>query len=117
MYTCPTCGSDVSEAIDRIILVEDRRHIIVNGTLIKLSRSEFDVFDLLYSKYPRIVTYNQMLIGLYGGHEPDYSEQSLRVFIYRSRKKIHQAEVGMRIKNVAGIGYRLLIESPPDDEV
>ena len=126
------CGADdyvtkpfgTAELLARLTVIQRRRFTrqsaeVVVGTLkldllhheafvetapIKLTPTEFTLLKALAEHAGRIVTQNQIIRQVWSGQSSDQSE-GLRVHINHLRKKL--GEIGPRIVNEPGIGYRL----------
>ena len=86
-----------------------------DGTLLDLTRREFDVLVFLLRHAGRVVTHRLVLGAVWG---PDYAgeTQYLRVFINRLRRKVEDDPAHPRIiVTEPGVGYRLLPPSTGGD--
>ena len=93
----------------------DAQQVWRDGTLLDLTRREFDVLVFLLRHAGRVVTHRLVLGAVWG---PDYAgeTQYLRVFINRLRRKIEDDPAHPRlIVTEPGVGYRLLPPSASGD--
>ncbi len=87
----------------------DRRRVVVNGQLVRLTPTEFDILRFLVSQNNRPVPHKTLLQAIWG---PDYGDQVeyLRVFINQLRKKIEpNSERPTYIVTEPRIGYRFAL--------
>jgi two-component system OmpR family response regulator len=102
---CPTCGHPVYPPD---IYVDVGRAVIArNEVVAALTRRQFEVFDLLLQRYPRVVT-NDDIFGLLYDHRDDLElpqPSIIKVLVCKIRKKI--APLGLNIKLLWGTGYAL----------
>lgn len=82
------------------------RSVTVSGTVVKLTRKEFDILWLLASHAGRLVTQDMILRAVWGeAHTED--SQYLRVYIRQIRTKIGDDAANPRfIFTEPGVGYR-----------
>ena len=81
-----------------------KHEVRVDGTLVVLSRREFDLLSLLVRNPGRVMTHRQLLVAVWGpAHVEDV--QYLRVYIGQLRHKLGAA--AELITTEPGIGYRL----------
>ena len=85
-----------------------QRRVFVRGTEITLTRTEFDLLDVLARNADRVVTHKQILRAVWGAEHVD-EVHYLRVYIKLLRTKIekHPARP-TRILTTLGVGYRLV---------
>ncbi len=109
----PSDGADDSE--DRFLrqkglTVDKVRHLItLDGHLLELSSTEFDILVYLIRKYPNVVS-PEDLVREVQGYDSDPWEASniIRSHIYRIRRKIESATGESDvIRTVRGVGYTL----------
>lgn len=106
-------GSDKDESRflqQKGLIVDFLRHIItLDGHLLELSPTEFDLLAYLVSESPRVVS-AQELVREVQGYESETWEagETARYHIYRLRQKIKEAagRSGI-IRTVRGVGYTL----------
>ncbi len=103
--TCPTCRQPVAP-VD--IYVDAERAVIVrNDEVAALTRRQFEVFDLLLKRCPRVVT-NEDIFGLLYDHRDDLDlpkPSIIKVLVCKIRQKIKP--LGLNIKLLWGTGYSL----------
>ncbi len=92
------------------LLVDFARHIItLDGHLLELSPTEFDLLAYLISEAPRVVPAQELVREVQGyDSEPWEARETVRYHIYRLRQKIREAtgRTGI-IRTVRGVGYTL----------
>jgi two-component system KDP operon response regulator KdpE len=91
-----------------------RREVRLDGTLLRLSRREFELLRLLVAHAGRVLTHKQLLRELWGpAHEQD--TQYLRVYVGQLRGKLGDDPTSPRfIATEPGVGYRLLVREEAD---
>lgn len=91
------------------LLVDLARHEVrLAGSVVKLSRKEFDILRVLAQNAGRIVTHQYLLREVWGAAQ-DQEVQYLRVYIGHLRQKLGDDSAHPRyILNEPGVGYRLL---------
>ncbi len=91
-------------------IVDFMRHVItLEGELLELSPTEFDLLAYLISEAPRVISPQELVREVQGYEsEPWEASDTVRYHIYRIRNKIEEA-VGHKdvIQTVRGIGYTL----------
>ncbi len=92
------------------LLVDLTRHIItLEGHLLELSPTEFDLLAYLISEAPRVVPAQELVREVQGyDSEPWEARETVRYHIYRLRQKIKEATGRTDvIRTVRGVGYTL----------
>jgi two-component system KDP operon response regulator KdpE len=85
-----------------------RRQVTVCGTLVHLTRTEFDILSLLARNADRVVT-SRMLLEQVWGPEYETATQALRVHVSHLRQKIEPAGgVPRYILTEPGVGFRFV---------
>ena len=77
---------------------------------IELTSKEADLLHLLYNSVNNTVERDVILKAVWGD-EGDYVGRTLDVFISKLRKKL-QTDENIKIMNVRGVGYKLIINTP-----
>ena len=91
------------------LIVDSIRHVIIlDGTLLELSPTEFDLLAYLVSEAPRVVPPRE-LIREVQGYESDLREASetIRSHMYHIRHKIAAVTGRSVIRTVRGVGYAI----------
>ena len=91
------------------LIVDSIRHVIIlDGTLLELSPTEFDLLAYLVSEAPRVVPPRE-LIREVQGYESDLREASetIRSHMYHIRHKIAVVTGRSVIRTVRGVGYAI----------
>lgn len=89
--------------------VDFARHLIkVDGHVVQLSPTEFDVLAYLISEAPRVVSTDEVAREAQGYDDPWEASETVRYHIYRIRQKIEDC-TGRRdvIHTVRGVGYTI----------
>jgi DNA-binding response OmpR family regulator len=90
------------------LIVDLMRHVItLNGELLELSPTEFDLLAYLISEAPRVVPPQELVREVQGYEsEPWEASETVRYHIYRLRQKIKTAtDLDDVIRTVRGVGY------------
>lgn len=92
------------------LIVDKVRHLItLDGQLLELSSTEFDILAYLIREYPSVVSPEELVREVQGyDSDPWEASNIIRSHIYRIRRKIEAATGGTDvIRNVRGVGYTL----------
>ncbi len=89
------------------------REVSVRGELIEMSRRESDLLEALLRAAGRVVVRDVLEEQLYSLNEP-VTPNALEAVVSRLRRRLMNAEAGVRIETRRGIGYRLVSESAVD---
>jgi two-component system KDP operon response regulator KdpE len=89
-----------------------QRRVFVRGQEVTLTRTEFELLDVLARNADRVVTHRQILRAVWGAEHDEV--HYLRVYIKSLRAKIEKNPARpSRIVTTLGVGYRLLsLEAP-----
>ena len=82
------------------------RQVLVNGTEVRLTPTEYAVLKLLMSNPSQVIT-KSLLLDRLSGETPDCTESSLKMHVSNLRKKLRDAGAGDPIESVWGIGFKL----------
>lgn len=96
------CESNFTE--EGIVVDADKREVRKNGNIIKLSKKEFDIINLLYSNRQLVFSREQLLEKVWGY---DYygDDRTIDVHIRRLREKLGEEKDESVIETVFGVGY------------
>ena len=97
-YSLLTAGS--------LRLDTDTRELLVNGTPVHLTRTEFALLKRLMQNPGRAVSKSALLEDI-SQDTPDCMESSLKIHISNLRRKLKEADDKTSIESVWGIGFRL----------
>lgn len=97
-YSLLTAGS--------LRLDTDTRELLVNGTPVHLTRTEFALLKRLMQNPGRAVSKSALLEDI-SQDTPDCTESSLKIHISNLRRKLKEADDKTSIESVWGIGFRL----------
>jgi two-component system KDP operon response regulator KdpE len=88
-----------------------RRRVLVGGSEVKLSPTEFAMLQLLVQHAGKVLTHQQILREVWGNAE---DVQYLRVYVRQLRRKLEtDPERPRHIVTESGVGYRLQLADPP----
>ncbi|MBV9582003.1 MAG: response regulator transcription factor [Chloroflexi bacterium] len=109
---------DSTEAVlhfDDLEVDLERRRLIVSGSEVRLTPTEWDLVKLLTSHPDKVLT-DRMLTDAVWGASYAAQAHSLHVYVARLRKKLQSANAVRRyIVTEPGVGYRLITEA--NDEI
>ena len=77
---------------------------------VELSNKEAELLSLLHT-YANAPVEREVILQRVWGDEGDYVGRTLDVFISKLRKKL-EADASVKIVNIRGIGYKLLMDTP-----
>ena len=85
-----------------------QRRVFVRGAEVTLTRTEFELLDVLARSADRVVTHRQLLRAVWGADHAD-EVHYLRVYVKLLRAKIERNPASpTRILTTLGVGYRLV---------
>lgn len=105
--TSPEAGGDQFQD-EHLTIDLTQRHVSANGELVKLSATEFKLLSYLLQNANRVLSYQQILINVWG---PEYRDNIDYVHVYIShlRRKLEPDARNPRyFQNEHGFGYRFL---------
>lgn len=100
-------GSE-GEKVGAYVFNANKMTLLYKGTVTELTSKEAALLQLLRDNANITMTREQILEAVWGD-EGDYVGRTLDVFISKLRKKL-EADPGIEIVNVRGVGYRLILE-------
>lgn len=111
---CPCCGQDTPDG--RSLVVSLETNIASRwGRTVRLTPQQAEILHILSSRAPGTVREEPLVSGLYGYSDPpEKPSKTLRVQMVHIRNAV--APLGVNIKNVFGIGYRLVLDQWPPIE-
>ncbi|HNB27728.1 MAG TPA: winged helix-turn-helix domain-containing protein, partial [Alphaproteobacteria bacterium] len=89
------------------------REVSVRGELIEMSRRESGLLEALLRASGRVVVRDILEEQLYSFNEP-VTPNALEAVVSRLRRRLTNAEAGVRVETRRGIGYRLVSELAGD---
>lgn len=89
--------------IGNIVIDVNKRECLVLGKVIDLTNKEFDILYLLLSKYPNVVTREDLFNKIWNANQV-FESRTLDMHIKALRSKL--GSEGAKIKSIYGIGYR-----------
>ena len=87
----------------------DARWVAVDGTEVRLTRTEYAILRLLMASPSRVITKSRLLDEI-ARDTPDCTESSLKTHVSNLRKKLRDAGAGDCIEAVWGIGFKMRTE-------
>lgn len=100
-------GSTNGEISVKNLKINNKKHqVSVNGNVVELSMTEYDILSLLAS-HPGQVFSRQQIINEVKGSSYPVTERSIDVQIVNIRHKIGESSFDTLIETIRGIGYRL----------
>lgn len=87
-------------------LEQDARLVQVNGTEVRLTRTEYAILKLLLANPAQVVTKTRLLNEI-AADTPDCTESSLKTHMSNLRRKLRDAGAGDCIESVWGIGFKM----------
>lgn len=84
--------------------------LVLEDYRVELSSKEADLLLLLHQQANTQVE-REVILNKVWGDEGDYVGRTLDVFISKLRKKL-EPDPGVRIKNIRGVGYKLVLNDP-----
>lgn len=91
---------------DNITLFTDRHVAAVNGTEVKLTRTEYAILKLLMQNPLQVVT-RSLILDRISEDTPDCTESSLKMHVSNLRKKLREPSGKDYIEAVWGIGFKM----------
>lgn len=99
-------SSGVIINFDKITMNIDAHSITVNGSSVKLTKTEYAILKLLMQNPEQVITKSAILDNI-SEDTPDCMESSLKVHISNLRKKLRDASDKDYIEAVWGIGFKM----------
>ena len=94
-------------AIDNLLLDYDRRQVSVDGKIIHVTQTEFNILSFLSQHVGKVMTYSVIIRAIWGAMD-DGSVKKLQVNMANIRKKLGCVPGENRyIINELGVGYRM----------
>lgn len=84
----------------------DGREVRLDGAPVELTKTEFDILELLSSR-PEMVFSREVIRDRVWGSDWFGDDHAVDVHIANLRKKIDTSDQGSRVKTVRGVGYRM----------
>ena len=110
MGTCPYCGGESDIAVG-IFIDPDTNDVIIDGTVLKITHRQRQLFSAIYSVVPRPARTSFLMDYIYGlnSEKEEPSDTILKVFMSRLRTALKPTR--FEIETVWGVGYRLRIKN------
>jgi DNA-binding response OmpR family regulator len=104
--TLPSALRDRRLVFDKLVIDADRRDVVVDGRLLRLTAKEFDLLWFLAS-HPRQVFSRDQLMAAVWSYEPAFDTGTVTVHVRRLREKLERDPSKPRhLETVWGVGYR-----------
>ena len=95
-------------AIDNLLLDYDRRQVSVDGKIIHMTQTEFNILSFLSQHVGKVMTYSAIINAIWGVMD-DGSVKKLQVNMANIRKKLGVLPGENRyVINELGVGYRMM---------
>lgn len=107
MTRCDKCGHALPDT-SGIAADPETGEISRAGRTAKLTRRQFQIFDLLHSRNGRTASMDQIMGHLYSAAHDEPAWEIVRTFI--SKARIQLEPLGIDIRNVHSFGYVLEIK-------
>jgi two-component system response regulator RpaA len=99
--------------VGHFILMPDNLEISIQGQLIKLTPTEFEIMYCLVQNYGKTISLGTLLKEVWG-YQPDDDVETIRVHVRHLRAKFEKAKLpATYIETIYGGGYRLWPEGKP----
>lgn len=92
-------------------LEPDARSVRVDGSEVRLTRTEYAILRLLMANPTQVVTKSALLERI-AQDTPDCTESSLKTHMSNLRRKLRDAGAGDCIESVWGIGFKMAVGHP-----
>ena len=102
----PDASTDGALTFNELTLDADRHGVNVDGTFVELTRTEYQLLELLMFN-PRRVLPHSLIYDRVWGYDFGPSSNALRVYIGYLRRKLEDAGARSVIHTVRGVGYAL----------
>lgn len=87
------------------------RQVSVSGVPMRMPRRELDALELLMRRMGRVVPKDAMEENIYG-FDDRASANAVEVAVHRLRRRLSEADTGVRIDTLRGVGYLLTVSVP-----
>ena len=110
MSTCPICGEPIP-VNRRVILTRANLLAVIDGKVVKLTRQEFDLFEILWHKSPQGATYDYIRANLWPPplDEPLTSKKVIEVTLHNIRRKL--VSTAAYVETTWGVSLSLKLEA------
>ncbi|WP_010096605.1 response regulator transcription factor [Ornithinibacillus scapharcae] len=115
-------GEYATRAAERVLevsglkLLPERLELTFGTKTVSLSKNESDIMESLMERYPRVAGREDLLEKLWDD-QSYVDENTLNVNITRVRKKLQEIGIHEGVETVRGVGYRLYVTWPKEEEV
>jgi len=102
----PSDKHDLNLELSNIVFKPLHKQTEINGQIIKMSRRETMLLEMLLRSSGKIVTKENMEMQLYS-YDEEGSANSVEVLVHRLRKKMEKESAAVEIHTLRGIGYMM----------
>lgn len=99
---------EIEFELGKIYFNSNKQQLIVNEKTLKLTAKESDLLKLFCQNKNRLVSKQTILLKIWG-NDSFFTSRSMDVFVSKLRKHL-KAEPTLRIMNIRGIGYKLIVD-------
>lgn len=101
-------GGDTTVRIGNLEIRPDTREVSAAGRLLDLSRKEYDILEYFVNRRGRLINKLTLAESVWGDHiDMADNFDFIYAHIKNLRKKLNDAGVGVEIKSVYGLGYKM----------
>jgi len=103
-----TAGLPEVLSVGDITLIPENLETKINGTIVKLTPTEFEILNCLMQKHGQTISLGQLLQDVWG-YSPDDDVETIRVHVRHLRAKLEKVSDDKEyIETIYGGGYRLI---------
>jgi DNA-binding response OmpR family regulator len=100
----------VQRELGPVVIDLGSREVEIDGELVELTKTEYEILHLLSDNPKRVVTRNQLRAHVWG-EDWRADDHAVDVHISNLRRKLTRAGAGSLIRTVRGVGYRMALEA------
>ena len=97
--------------LEEIAIDAKTRTVTYRANSVTLTKREFQILTMLISRPEKYFSAQQLLVEAW--HDDRLPEESLRTYISRVRKKLHELNASAHVVNKSRKGYALIFKAPP----
>jgi DNA-binding response OmpR family regulator len=106
----PAAGHTNSRILGSVVIDPDTREVEVDGELVELTKTEYEILQLLTENAKRVVT-RGMLRARVWGDDWMADDHAVDVHVSNLRRKLKAAGADSMIRTVRGVGYRIGLQA------
>lgn len=103
---CPCCGAAIN--VRKPFVDENTNRLVYGESSIHLAGIQARLVGLLCARAPGVVSSDSLIMHAWGDEEPEDARHSLKVLLSQVRGFVRP--LGLDIKNVYAVGYRLVLK-------